>query len=361
MIYFNDINTQYLKIKKEINSSIKEVLESGWYIMGPKLENFEKEFAHYIGAEYCVGVASGTEAIALALLALNISDGDEVITTNVTAYPTIVGINQSGAKPVVVDIFSESGLIDYNRIEEKITAKTKAILPVHLYGQSCDMKKILEIAGRHNLFLVEDCAQSVGASYEGSKTGIFGKCSAFSFYPTKNMGAFGDGGAIATNDEGTYKKLLKLRNYGQTVRYRHEEIGINSRLDEIQAAILLIKLKYIDEWNEKRIAAAKFYQENLKTVECMKIHSYGIPNFHLFVIKSDKRDELIEYLKVNQIQSLIHYPIPVNQQNAFPDQKNEKFEVSQSFTDKVLSIPLYPDIKFAYLHKIVKTINGFKN
>jgi dTDP-4-amino-4,6-dideoxygalactose transaminase len=361
MIFFNDTNTQYLKIKKEVNSAIQKVLDSGWYIMGPQLENFESEFARYIGAQYCVGVASGTEAIALSLVALNIQAGDEVITTNVTAYPTIAGIVQSGARPVVADIFSDSGLINYNLIEEKITAKTRAILPVHLYGQSCDIIKINEIAAKHNLFLVEDCAQSVGATYAERKTGVFGKCSAFSFYPTKNLGAYGDGGAVVTSDEGIYKKLLKLRNYGQTVRYKHEETGINSRLDEIQAAILRIKLKYLDEWNEKRVAASRIYQDNLKTVECMVMHTYGIPNFHLFVVKSKKRDELIEYLKVNQVQALIHYPIPVNRQNAFTGQKNEDFSVSDSFTSEIMSIPLYPDIETSSLHKIVQLINGFKN
>jgi dTDP-4-amino-4,6-dideoxygalactose transaminase len=222
------------------------------------------------------------------------------------------------------------------------------------------MKKILEIVRRHNLFLVEDCAQSIGTTYEGKKTGSFGECSAFSFYPTKNLGAFGDGGAVVTNNEGVYKKLLSLRNYGQTIRYRHEESGINSRLDEIQAAILLVKLKYIDEWNEKRNKAATYYQSNLSAVDCLKIHSYGKSNFHLFVIKSDRRDDLIEYLKANQIQALIHYPIPVNQQKAFLNQKNVKFEVSQAFTNEILSIPLYPDISEANLNKIVNTINGFK-
>jgi dTDP-4-amino-4,6-dideoxygalactose transaminase len=360
MIYFNDINRQYLNLKEEINTAIQEVLDSGWYILGPKLEDFENEFAGYIGTHYCVGVASGTEAIALSLMSLGISEGDEVITTNVTAYPTIVGIVQTGARPVVVDIFSESGLIDYTRIEKKITSKTKAILPVHLYGQSCDMNRIIEIANKFKIEIVEDCAQSVGTLYEGKKTGVFGRCGAFSFYPTKNLGAFGDAGAIVTNEEGIYRKLLMLRNYGQTVRYRHEETGINSRLDEIQAAVLRIKLKYLDDWNEKRNSAALFYQENLNTVECLIRHSYGKPNFHLFVVKSNRRDKLMEHLKANQIQTLIHYPIPINRQNAFPDQKSESFEVSQSFTNEILSLPLYPDIDSASLNKIVKVINGFK-
>jgi dTDP-4-amino-4,6-dideoxygalactose transaminase len=361
MIYFNDINTQYLKIKKEINSAIQSVMDSGWYVLGPEVEKFESEFASYIGTRYCVGVASGTEAIALSLLSAGISEGDEVITTNVTAFPSIVGISQAGAKPVVVDIFSDSGLIDYNKIEEKITSKTKAIMPVHLYGQSCDMKKIMQIASKFNLHVIEDCAQSVGTSFEEKKTGNIGICGAFSFYPTKNLGAFGDAGAITTNSEDIYNKLVMLRNYGQTTRYIHNEYGINSRLDEIQSAILRIKLKYIDEWNEKRIIAAKFYQDNLSTVEYLKMHPYGKPNFHLFVIKSNKRDQLIEHLKINEIQALIHYPIPVNQQKAFKDQKDEIFEISPDFTNQILSIPLYPDIDQISLTKVAKIINEFKN
>lgn len=361
MIYFNDINSQYLKIKDEINNSIREVLESGWYVLGPQVQQFEKEFAAYIGSGYCVGVASGTEAIALALMALNISEGDEVITGNITAFPTIVGISQAGATPVVVDVFSETGLLDYSKIENKITSRTRAIVPVHLYGQSCDMTRIMQIAEKYNLSVIEDCAQSAGATYGNRKTGTIGACGAFSFYPTKNLGAFGDGGAVVTNNRETYEKLLMLRNYGQTSRYTHNEYGINSRLDEIQAAILRVKLRYLDQWNRSRLEAASFYQDHLKTVECLKRHDYGIPNYHLFVVKSKKRDQLLDYLKVNQVQALIHYPIPVNRQNAFKHQKDEILEVSQTFADEILSIPLYADMNQSTLTKIVQTINEFKD
>ncbi len=360
MIYFNDLNSQYLEIKQEINEAVQSVLDSGWYILGPKLEKFETEFARYIGTKHCVGVASGTEAIALSLLALDIGKGDEVITTNVTAFPTIVGIVQSGAKPVVVDVFADSGLLDYNKIQEKINRRTKAIVPVHLYGQSCDMNKIIQIAEHNHLHVVEDCAQSTGTIFEEKKSGTSGICGAFSFYPTKNLGAFGDGGAVVTNSDDIRRKLIMLRNYGQSTRYYHEEYGINSRLDEIQAAILLTKLQYVDRWNEKRIKAAQFYQKRLKTVECLKVHSYGMPNYHLFVIKSKKRDQLLEFLKTNEVQTLIHYPVPINCQKAFENQKDEKLPVSVAFTNEILSLPLYPDIEESALTKIVDLINGFK-
>jgi dTDP-4-amino-4,6-dideoxygalactose transaminase len=361
MILFNDLSIQYQKIKNELDMTVQNVLDNGWYILGPELENFEQEFADYIGVKYCVGVGSGTDALTLSLWALNIGSGDEVITTNLTAYPTIVGIIRSGAKPVTVDIFSNDGLIDYSKIEEKITDKTRAILPVHLYGQSCDMNKILRIAKKHNLYLIEDCAQSVGTTYEGQKTGSFGHCSAFSFYPTKNLGAYGDAGAIVTNDENIFKQLKLLRNYGQSLRYKHDVIGINSRLDEIQAAILNVKLKYVDEWNESRIWAAKYYHDNLTSIESLIQHDYGVPNYHLFVIKSEKRDKLMEYLKTHSIQSFIHYPIPVNQQKAYTGLIDEEFEVSSKFAKEVLSIPIYPNMDEQTLNIIIQTINGFKN
>lgn len=360
MILFNDLSSLHNRIKDELEEAVQNVLNSGWYIMGPELENFEQEFSEYIGTKYCVGVGSGTDALTLSLRALNIGKGDEVITTNLTAYPTIIGIIQSGAKPVTIDILADDGLIDYSKIEQKINAHTKAIMPVHLFGQCCDMNKILRIAKKYNLLIIEDCAQSVGATYEGKKTGTFGICSAFSFYPTKNLGATGDAGAIVTNDENTYKQLKLLRNYGQSDRYRNDNLGVNSRMDEIQASILNIKLKYLDDWNAERLKSARFYKENLKTVNCLKHNQYGVSNFHLFVIRSEKRDRLMEHLKSNSIQSFIHYPIPVNRQKAYTLQANEIFEMSSAFADEVLSIPMYPGIDEPILAKITQVINEFK-
>lgn len=360
MIPFNDFSKEPETLKQEINQAIQRVVNSGWFILGKELEAFEEAFAQYIGTRYCVGVASGTEAIALALMAYDIGQGDEVITTNLTAYPTITGIVQSGAQPVVVDIFQENGLIDYNLIEAKITSRTAAIVPVHLYGQSCHLDEIKAIAIRNNLTLIEDCAQAAGAIFRNRKCGSMGDCGAFSFYPTKNLGAYGDGGAITTNDETVYKKLLSLRNYGQTKRYYHESKGINSRLDEIQAAILHTKLKYLDQFNMERQEIAKAYQDGLYRVECLTRESYGTPCYHLFVVKSTHRDQLAEYLKEHGIQTLIHYPVPVNRQKAFLGQKDEAMENAVEFADRIVSLPIYPGLAKQDIDQIIQTINEFK-
>jgi dTDP-4-amino-4,6-dideoxygalactose transaminase len=292
-------------------------------------------------------------------MAYNIGSGDEVITTNLTAYPTISGILQAGAQPVVVDIFDSNGLIDYHRIEEKITPRTEAILPVHLYGQSCHMEKIKAIAERNNLIVIEDCAQATGATFGNKRCGSLGNCGAFSFYPTKNLGAYGDGGAITTNDDAVYKKLLALRNYGQTKRYHHESKGINSRLDEIQAAILNVKLKYLDQMNHERQEIALAYRNRLQTVECLTEESYGTPCNHLFVVKSTHRDQMMEYLTGEGIQTLIHYPIPVNRQKAFLGQKEEVIENSFEFADSILSLPIYPGLSRQHIDQIIQTVNEF--
>lgn len=360
MIPFNDFSKEPDQLKKEIQQAIQRVVDSGWFILGKELEAFELAFADYIGTRFCVGVASGTEAIALALMAHDIGQGDEVITTNITAYPTITGILQSGAQPVVVDIFNENGLIDYTKIEAKITSRTSAIVPVHLYGQSCNLAEIKAIASRNNLILLEDCAQASGATFHDRKCGSMGNCGAFSFYPTKNLGAYGDGGAITTNDDTVYKKLLALRNYGQTKRYYHESKGINSRLDEIQAAILNAKLKYLDQFNTERQQIVQAYRDGLQSVECLSVESYGTPCNHLFVVKTAYRDQLSEHLKAHGIQTLIHYPVPVNRQKAFKWQKEENMEISVEFADSILSLPIYPGLAKKDVDQIIQTINEFK-
>jgi dTDP-4-amino-4,6-dideoxygalactose transaminase len=361
MILFNDFSKEPPSLKKEVNRAIQRVLDSGWFILGKELESFEANFARYIGTRFCVGVASGTEAIALSLMALNIGEGDEVITTNLTAFPTITGILQSGAKPVVVDIFSSTGLLDFSKIPLKINSNTKAVVPVHIYGQSCALDEIKSIAATYKLAVVEDCAQSTGAIYHGKKCGSIGDCGAFSFYPTKNLGAYGDGGAVTTNNEEIYTRLLSLRNYGQTKRYHHETMGINSRLDELQAAILNVKLKYLDEMNQKRQEIALSYRNHLQTVECLKEENFSKPSNHLFVVKSRNRDRLMEHLLNNGIQTLIHYPVPVNRQKAFPEQKDEPFEISDGFADAVLSLPIYPGLSKKSVNQIIRTINEFKS
>lgn len=367
VIRFDNFKVQYAGLKDEIDAAVHKVLESGWFIMGQEVKAFEEEFAQYIGCRYCVGVASGTDAIALSLMALGIGVGDEVITTNMTAFPTITAIIQTGATPVVTDISYEDGLMDIDAIESKVNRFTRAIIPVHLYGQSCDMGKLIRVASKHSLHIVEDCAQSVGAKFKGKRTGSIGDLGAFSFYPTKNLGAYGDGGAITTDDENVYDKLLQLRNYGQSVRYYHDTFGVNSRLDEIQAAVLRVKLKYLDEWNEKRRNHAAFYQKNLK-VPCLKQNDYGTPVYHLFIIKTKARDAMMEHLKNNGIQCLIHYPVPVKRQKAFPLDKKVKgpgdsdtYPNTAKFADEILSIPIYPELANKDREKIVKVINEFND
>lgn len=361
MILFNDFGKEPQALKRDVQTAIQKVLDSGWYILGKELENFEVQFAHYIGTRYCIGVASGTEAIALALMALHIGPGDEVITTNLTAYPTITGILQSGARPVVVDIFGENGLIDYHRIQAKINPRTRAIVPVHLYGQSCELDELKRIAVSNGIVVVEDCAQSTGATFRGQKCGSVGECGAFSFYPTKNLGAYGDAGAITTNDETVYTSLLALRNYGQTRRYHHEMPGINSRLDEIQAAILSVKLKYLEEGNQERQEIAAAYRKQLQTVECLTEDSYGQSANHLFVVKSPDRDRLANYLQEKGIQTYIHYPIPINRQKAFLWQKDEPLENSCTFADSILSLPIYPGLSKQTIDQIIQTVNDFNS
>ena len=363
MIRFDNFKVQYAAIKEEIDEAVHRVLDSGWFIMGQELEAFEKEFAAYIGCKYCVGVACGTEAIALSLMALDIGSGDEVITSDMTAFPTIAGIMQANAVPVVADIADDDGLIDAAGIEKKITPRTKAIVPVHLYGQSCDMDPICAMAQKYNLKVVEDCAQSVGASYKNKKTGSIGQVNAFSFYPTKNLGAYGDAGAVTTDDESIFQKLLQLRNYGQRVRYYHDTLGVNSRLDEMQAAILRVKLKYLEGWNNQRRQQAHYYRNHLKSVKCLRENSYGAPVYHLFVIKTPGRDRVVDYLKSQGIQSLIHYPVPIHRQKAFPGKanKDERYPHAERFADEIVSIPIYPELNEGDREKIVKVINEFRD
>ena len=365
MIRFDNFKLQYASLKVEIEHAVHRVLESGWYILGKELEAFEKEFAQYTGCRFCAGVGNGTDAIALALMALGIGRGSEVITSDMTAFPTVAGIMKSGALPVTADISPEDGLIDAAAIEKKITPRTKAIVPVHLYGQCCDMDSIMDLAREYGLPVIEDCAQSAGATYKKMKTGSMGIAGAFSFYPTKNLGAYGDAGAVTTNDETLYKKLLRLRNYGQRIRYFHDEFGFNSRLDEIQAAILRVKLKYLDQWNEKRRRHAAAYREKLHAVSCLTEHAYGSPVYHLFIVKTGERDRLAEHLDARGIQTLIHYPVPMHRQKGFPGANaagtNPACPLSARFAGEILSIPLYPELTGEHFERIVSGINAFRD
>lgn len=358
-ILFNDFKKEYSQHKKDIDRAIARVLRSGWFILGKELERLEATISKTFHVNYCVGVGNGTDAITLALLSLDIGKGDEVITSNVTAYPTITGIERSGATPVVVDIDEKSGLIDPSKIEASLTRRTKAIIPVHLYGQACDMDRILRIARRHKLKVIEDCAQSFSATYKGKPTGSMGIAGTLSFYPTKNLGALGDAGAVVTSDRKMYEKLLQLRNYGQTVRYYHSYAGMNSRLDEIQAALLSAKLKYLKHSIGKRRRIASLYDKKLH-IEHVGEQKYNVHTYHLYVVKSPRRDDLLKFLKDHGIASIIHYPVPINRQVAFKHQKKQRFPATERFTNEILSIPIHPELTLVEAGYIAETINRFE-
>jgi len=293
-------------------------LDATQFILGPNVKQFEENAAKYLGSKYAIGVASGTDALHIALKAIGIKEDDEVITTPFTFIATAESVVFCGGTPVFVDVDEETMNIDVNKIEEKITKNTKAIIPVHLFGNPCNMDKIKELAKAYNLKIVEDCAQSFGATYRNVQTGNIGDVGCFSFFPSKNLGCYGDGGMVTTNDEGLYKTMIALRNHGSFVKYYHEMIGFNSRLDDIQAAILNVKLKYINEFNRERRAVASLYRETIKdVVKYQKETDNGTHVYHQYTIRSPKRDLAIEALKQAEIASAIYYPVPLHLQKAF--------------------------------------------
>ena len=337
---------QYTAIRSEIDAAVARVLESGWYILGKEVESFEREFALYCGVEHVVGCASGTEAIALALMALGVGPGDEVLTVANTAVPTVSAITMTGAQPAFVDI-DEYFLMDAAGIEEALTPRTKAILPVHLYGQMADMGAIAEVADRHGLPVVEDCAQAHGAGHQGMRAGSCGVMGCFSFYPTKNLGCYGDGGAVSTGDKRLYDRLVMLRNYGQEKRYYHAIKGINSRLDEIQAAMLRVKLARLDEWNDKRREAAAWYGESVGVLCAVPRERPGARHvYHLYVIRVADRDGLRAHLETAGITTLMHYPVPVHLQKAYEDlgYRRGDLPVTEKVTGEILSLPMHPAV-----------------
>lgn len=362
MINFIDLKKQYLSIRKEIDESIKRVLESGYFVLGKELESFEKNFASYCNKEYGIGVGNGTDAIFLSLKAIGIREEDEVITTPNTAIPTVAAIVACGAIPRFVDI-KEDYLIDVEKIEKAITKKTKAIIPVHLYGNSCNIDKILEIAEKHDIFVIEDCCQSHGAEYKGKKVPI-GKIGCFSFYPSKNLGCYGDGGMIVTSEKEIAEKLKLLRNYGQEDRYHASINGYNSRLDELQAGILNAKLKHLNEWNERRREIAKMYNNGLKNSVKIPIENeYGKHVYHLYVIRSKNRDLLIEHLKKKGIISLIHYPIPLHLQKAYSylGYKEGNFPVAETISKEIVSLPCYPELTNEEVEEVIRGVGEIES
>ena len=314
MIPFNQLKPMHDLLADEIHEALRRVADSGWYILGPEVRAFEAEFAAYHGAARAVGVASGTDAIELALRAGNIGPGDEVITVAHTAMATVTAIESTGARPVLADIDLETYTLDPLRAEAAITERTRAIVVVHLYGQPADMDRLKALAKSRDLLLIEDCAQAHGAQHKGRKVGVIGDMGAFSFYPTKNMGAYGDGGAVITSRPEYAERLEKLRNYGQTTRYTHQTRGTNSRLDEMQAAVLRVKLKHLDEHNARRRAIAALYDAHLQSVVKPAVAAHHRHAYHLYVVRDRNRDELMAALKQRDIGALIHYPIPIHLQ-----------------------------------------------
>jgi dTDP-4-amino-4,6-dideoxygalactose transaminase len=337
---------QYTAIRSEIDAAVARVLESGWYILGKEVEAFEREFAAYCGVEHVVGCASGTEAIALALMALGVGPGDEVVTVANTAVPTVSAVSMTGARPVFVDI-DDYFLMDPARIEKAITPHTKVIMPVHLYGQVADMDAIAAIAGKHGLPVVEDAAQAHGAEDRGKRAGSRGALGCFSFYPTKNLGCYGDGGAVSTGDRGLYDRLVMLRNYGQEKRYYHAIKGINSRLDELQAAVLRAKLAHLDAWNQNRREAAAWYAESLGSGCAVPRERRDARHvYHLYVIRTRDRDGLKTYLEKEGVTTLMHYPVPVHLQQAYADlgYRRGDLPVTEKVTGEILSLPMHPSV-----------------
>jgi dTDP-4-amino-4,6-dideoxygalactose transaminase len=389
-----DLKAQYKNIKSEINEAVQQVLESSQFILGPNVKSFEKEIADYIGVKHAIGVGNGTDALLITLKAYGIGEGDEVITTPFTFFATAETISQTGAVPIFVDVDLKTFNMDVSQIEQKITPRTKAIMPVHIFGQPADMDEILQIAQKHNIIVIEDACQAIGAEYKNKKIGSLGHAACFSFFPTKNLGGFGDGGMIVTNDEniaticralrahgsGAYghkacnllnniqEKIDDNKNTDNTVynplKYYNYLIGYNSRLDELQAAILRIKLKHLDSWNDARRQKAKIYTENID----QKILNtpYEKPNrkhvYHLYIVQSENKEKIVAYLKENGIATGIYYPVPLHLQKVYKNLGYHKEDLpnAEYLSKRTFAIPLYPELTDEQQNYIIEKINSYQ-
>ena len=362
---FATFKPMHNEIREELNSAYEIVLDKSNFIQGTECKNFEEEFAKYCEVKYCVGVATGLDALMLILKAMNIGESDEVIVPSNTYIATALAVSYTGAKPVFVEPEIETFNINVNKIEEKITSNTKAIIAVHLQGRTADMDAINAIAKKHNLKVIEDAAQAQGAKYKGKKAGSLGDAAGFSFYPGKNLGALGDGGCVTTNDKALADKVRALGNYGSDYKYHHIYKGVNSRLDEIQAAFLRVKLPNLDRWNEDRRATAKKYFEGIKN-PLIKLPLKSTDEFehiyHVFVIRCDKRDELEKYLNDNGIGTVKHYPIPMHEQECYKDLeiKHGELPIAEEISRTVLSIPMYYSMTDEEVDYVIDMINKFK-
>lgn len=361
-IPFLDLGASYRELKTEIDAAIHRVLASGWYILGPEVEAFEAEWANYCGATYAVGLANGLDALILALRALDVGPGDEVIVPSNTYIATWLAVSAVGAKPVPVEPDPTTYNIDPNCIEAAITQATKVILPVHLYGQPADLDPILTLAKKHDLRVVEDAAQAHGARYKGRRVGAHGDIVCWSFYPGKNLGALGDGGAITTNHSHLADKVQVLRNYGSRVKYVNEMQGVNSRLDPIQAAVLRVKLKHLDAWTERRCAIAGQYTDGLQSSGLILPHvpDWADPAWHLYVVRTSDRESLQARLTDAGIGTLIHYPIPPHMQDAYADLgiMDNAIPLARKLAGEVISLPIGPQLKAKSAHAVLAAINN---
>ena len=352
----------FYQYQKEFEEKAIEVLRSGWYVLGKEVSAFEKEFASYTGAKYCVGLASGLDALWLAFRVMGIGAGDEVIVQGNTYIASVMGVTINGATPIFVEPDEHFGM-DVDRIEEKITSKTKAILVTHLYGMASRMDRIVETCGRYKLRLVEDCAQSHGACFNGKMTGTFGDVGCFSFYPSKNLGAFGDGGAVVVNDEQLARAFKMYRNYGSEKRYYNKVVGANSRLDEIQAGLLRVRLSHIEEITNEKIKIAEYYTKNIKNVKIQlpELAEGATGVWHQYVIRCEERDRLIEYLDERGIGTIIHYPIPPHLSEAYQYLGHSEgfLPLTEHLAKTVLSIPMYNCMKQEEMEYVVETLNSF--
>jgi len=364
-IPFLDLKQVYLELKTEIDIAFQRVMSSGWYIQGEELAAFEVEFAEYCNVKYCIGVGNGLDALHLILRAMDIGDaGDEVIVPSNTFIATWLAVSYAGATPVPVEPDEKTYNIDPNKIEVAINEKTKAIMPVHLYGQPANMDPILEIANRYNLKVIEDAAQAHEARYKGKRVGGLGNAAGFSFYPGKNLGAYGDGGAVTTNDPIIAEKIRRLRNYGSQKKYLHDVKGVNSRLDELQAAFLRVKLRHLDEWNARRKVLADMYLKELANVPYLTlpfVPEWADPVWHLFVVRTPERERLQNHLLDCGIQTLIHYPTPPHKQGAYIELDHLNLPISEQIHKEVLSLPIGPTMAPSDAVQVTNVIKRFFN
>ncbi len=358
-IKFLNLNSAYKEIKRELNNTIQETIDQDSFILGRSVEKFEKEFANFTGSNYTVSLGSGLDALQLSIKGLGVKPGDEIIVPSHTFIATWIAVSLCGAIPIPVEIDLDTYNINYKEIEKEITEKTKAIVVVHLYGQSADLDEINKIAKKYSLYVIEDAAQAHGVQYKNKRVGSHSDIVAWSFYPGKNLGCFGDGGAITTNKEDIAKRIKCLRNYGSEEKYIHNEIGINSRLDSIQASILSVKLKYIEEWNSRREVIAKRYLNEIDNSEIIlpKISNYSTHVWHLFVIRTKKRERLKSYLGKNGINTLIHYPIPPHKQKAY--NLDISLPIAEEVAETILSLPIGPHLSKGEVSYIIDILNNF--